>query len=235
MEFAEINDIKEARLILSERLRQALDHNSTHGIKSVQRLAEETGISTSYVASILRAEKTPSLGYVFLLSEALGAYVPELIIGLEKYIKPKNYIVKDDSEQERLRYELAIQYEWERFISSNPRPTRIKNDEEDLGVDRPEELFIYDNSMEALGIRKGSVVLYSFYKGEPENGNIYVARLDGKLALRRLWVWGDYFIWMPCSNDLSYGVEIIHREDIGTIGVPVGFYTKIEQVPPPKE
>lgn len=235
MEFAEINDLREARLILADRLRQALDQNSHHGITSVQRLAEATGISTSYVASILRAEKTPSLGYVFLLSEALGIYVPELIVGLERFIKPKNYIVKDRTDQEKARYELAIQYEWERFISNTARSKNVSYDEKDLGVNRPEELMIYDNSMEALGIKKGSTVIYSFLRDEPIIGNIYIARSKGKLVLRRLWSHGDYYILIPCSNDLSYEVDVVHREDSEIIGIPIGYYTKIDQVPPQRE
>ncbi len=46
-----------------------------------EQLAEKSGLSTNYVARLEIADKTPSVGTLIVLSEALGVEVSELLAG----------------------------------------------------------------------------------------------------------------------------------------------------------
>jgi transcriptional regulator with XRE-family HTH domain len=227
MKFGEVVKVSEARNILSMRLRKYLENNDN--IRSVQELSNATGISPSYTAALLRGEKTPSLEYLFILSNELGAYVPEVILGLELYIKPRGYKISNLSPEEEERYYRTVEAEWKRFLDKVSHGGRPEPARSTMSVSDIHETLLYDKSMEALGMRKGSLVSWKEIDENIEAGKIYMVRYNNRIIPRRIWLEGDWVILIPCSTSIDFEVVSVHREDLDIVGIPIGVSHRFDQ------
>ena len=66
--------------LLDNLAKHMRDRRRTLGLTQEQ-LAEKSGLSANYVARLEIADKTPSVGTVIVLSEALGVELSELLAG----------------------------------------------------------------------------------------------------------------------------------------------------------
>jgi transcriptional regulator with XRE-family HTH domain len=227
MKFAQVSNIDEARDILSDRLKEIIYYGDTHSFDSAQRVSEATGISKSYISSIIHGKKTPSLEYIFMLAYTLNQSVLDIISGLELFIKPKGYNIKDKSDAERRNYYLAVENEWNRFMNKQRTVEAKESTDNGRGIKSSNEMVMLDKSMEAVGMPKGCIISYKSVDEEVINGGVYIIRYNNKTYPRRIWIEGDNVILIPCSTSLSFDIISVHREDmrsegIEIVGIPLG-------------
>lgn len=226
MNFAEVTKTSEARVILADRLEKAFKNSPKYGDKSIQELSEVTGISASYLAAIFRGEKTPSLKYLFTIVHILEVDLQHIILGLERFIKPRGYIVKGDTQDEIERYLLSMQNEVGEFYNDFEETGTKSGTKGGAIIEQASTLVVYDKSMEALGFRKHSIVKWKEIDEEPVPGKVYIVKLSSKLLIRRIWFEGDNIVLIPCANTM-YDIISAHREDAQVVGIPLSVFYQI--------
>lgn len=226
--FAEITDRQEASIKFGYRLKEVLRDRGQHDIDSAQRLSMVTGISKSYISSLLNGQKIPSLEFVFKLAEALNQYGPDMVRGLELFIKPRGYQPSYNSIEDENNYYYIVEDEWLQF-KSRKKDRGISGDyDTNVSLDMNPEFVMYDRSMEAVGIPKNSIIRYKEINGYIENSKVYIIRHNSKVYPRRLFKIEDGFILVPCELNLDFDIVQVKDYDIEILGVPIEVKYKVK-------
>lgn len=226
MKFGQILDIEEAKRELSIRLIKARDElslkESTDSLNpkiiTNRELSRRAGISPSYVDNMMAGNNIPSLNIFFKISTALERDPLQMIKGLERFIVPKNFSVETGDSIEEVNYLKIVKMDLDKYLST------IELDKKDKIKLIPTDEFyieVEDNSMEALGLKKGSTVFWKEHSATPINGRLYVIKLDNQKIIRKVWIIKDRIILIPCALSLDYEIEEYPKTKVEIIGVPI--------------
>ena len=233
--FGSITNKDDAKEEISSRLNGMIQQLGGYGLGNAQRLVELTGRSKQYISDLLNGKKMPSLETVFLISRALNRDFKELLSGLEDHIKPKGYSIVDFTFDEQVRYYIAIQNEWSRFLSEQEELNAGITYPNSISLIKIKEMKLYDKSMEGVGLVKGSSIRYTPLNEEVKNGRVYIVRHNDKLIARRVWLVDDEVILIPCDNDLTYDIIQANKNEVVFEGVPTGISYSLNLCPPPED
>ena len=191
-------------------------------------VGNKINISASAVSDVFNGRYFPTLKTVFKLSDCFGLDYMELLKGVEKHIYPKGYKPSDNPNDliDMYKYRLLVNEEYEKYKKEKQDFDRISYDE--LTIDIPKrndlkDIPIYDNSMDAIGIRKGLFVTYKEWDGHVKSGDIYVMYIPKRndTYIRRVWMYGEEVtkvILIPCSTSPNVPIMEHYIEDIEFLG-----------------
>ena len=213
-----ISNVDEAKKEIGKRIKSLIKSKRY----SYKEVSESSGISYSYLSDVTNGKYLPSVDTVYKISSLLGINVKELLHGLEYWIKPKglsfdnleltdnDYIVYYD-----LLYKETKNIEYS-MDNKEERDTNKSNIKLTL-----HSVVVEDNSMELVGILKGSTITVKKGDGdknvEIESEKIYHIKYNNKLLTRKVFDCGDYLILIPFSNDSKFYIEKVKREDLEAI------------------
>lgn len=212
-----IVNVDDAKIEIGKRLKFEIKSKRY----SYRKIADATGISYSYLSDVANGKYLPSVEIIYKVSNFIGSNIRELLNGLEYWIKPKGvnfdsmYLTDSD---------LTVYYDLLEKEMANIE--RVNENEDELAKKNKSKIKLIlksvvaeDNSMNLLGILKGSTLTIEGTIKIIESGKIYFFEYNGKSFVRRIYDSGDYYILIPYSTIEKYKIQKAHKEDIKLLGL----------------
>lgn len=216
IEFTEEEEKELAKKEFGERLKEVIKNKSY----TYDKLANESGVSKSYISKLCNGHNFPSVDKLYELSKALDIDIKILVNGFEEWIPLKNF-QSDDGSIDIQRYYDILKKQIS-LIEHTQGKFKEKIDEWLIPSSRKESsettFTVPDTSMHLIGIYKGSRVSYFGIEtkmSEIDYSKVYIIKFQDKRRpiVRKLFAFNDKVLAIPYSDKLSFKPIILTTDD----------------------
>lgn len=197
--------------------------------KTYKEIAKNTGLTYSYISDLANGKYLSTVETLYKICKYLGCDIKGILNGVEYWIKPQEFTLKDVNNEFMLNQENLIKYydclekEIEKY-EKNYGLTECIDTAPEKNLPRGFKftgITAQDDSMELIGIYKGDTVTFEEGSTEPESDRIYAINYKGIDTIRKIYVDGDNIIIIPMSRNTDFKIEKTNRnsEDFDILGL----------------